>query len=212
MSVPLTFADGGFPGGTFNGNVQDVFDATAENLVATVDDVQLIQGQIGGSEPTEDIGPWLDGRTWKAWNGSEYAPATIYVGAAGDEVLLSAFPSTNRTQTLQDKDGTIALLSDVQGGRSSISLLLTSREIDWSNSDNFYDSYSADQTYTMVNSLPGQEIVVALSSTGSHTPTFPDYVLWPGGTAPAAQSGVTLILFKNVAGTIYGEIIGNGFA
>lgn len=210
--VSIIFTDLGFPSGTFAGNVEDLKDAFTDNLGGELDDTKLILGQIGGSEPLSDIGPWLDGRTWKAWNGSNYTPAVINIGAAGDYIGLTANPTSNRTQTLQDKEGTVALLSDIRDGRASVNLGLTSNVIDWSTSDNFFHSYSADQVYTIANSLPGQEIAIAFSSTGAHTPTFPDYVLWPGGTPPAAQSGVTIILLENVAGTIYGEIVGNGYA
>lgn len=214
MSTPLAFTDGGFPSATFSGSLDDLKDAILQYLEATVTDAlgTILRGQVGGSTPATNVGPWLDDRTWKMWDGSGYSPCVLQIGDGFYVQLTATTVTANRTQNLQDKDGTIALLSDIYDGRPSINLGSTSSDIDWSTSNNFYHSYSADPTYTMSNSLPGQKIMLALSSTGAHTPVFPDTVLWPGATPPAAQSGVTLILLKNVAGTIYGEIVGNGYA
>ncbi len=213
-NITIAFSDGGFPGATFSGSVQDLIDLFAENLVGTIDDTSLMEGQIGGSEPLSDIGPWLDDDTWKVWSVSEYVPMPVVVGDANFIVSLTAAPTANRTQTLQDKDGTIALLSDVHGARTSINLATTSpaHQIDWSASNGFFEAYSADTTYTMINSLPGQEIMLAFTSSGAHKPIFPDTVLWESNTPPANQTGVSLIVLKNVAGTVYGKIVGNGYA
>lgn len=53
--------------------LSDVLNLIAESLHGTMD-VHLLTGQIGGSRPTGDVGPWLNGIEWWYWNGKKYVP------------------------------------------------------------------------------------------------------------------------------------------
>lgn len=217
MATQITFTDTGFPGTTFSGTVQDLVDAFLQYLGGTIPDPgagSVLVGQIGGSAPVADVGPWLDNRTWKVWNGSAYKPAVLAIGDATNVITFAGSPTAARTQTFQDKTGTVALTSDVFAPRASIDLSAVSHAIDWSTSFSFFETIGANTVFTSANSLPGQSAVVRITASGAdRTATFPTSFLWDaaGGASPfTVQSGTTdLFLLKNVGGTIYGQHLDN---
>lgn len=212
-TYPLTFSDSGFPD-PFTGSDQDFVDAFLQYLSASISSNNLLLGQIGGTMPVSNVGPWLDGNVWKIWDGSTYVPATQQISNSGFTITFGAETLTgDRTPQFQDKSGTVAMLSDVYDGRGTIVLPSTSTpEFDWSQSFSFYKSMSANNTASFSNYLPGQTIHVLISHVGTNTMTWPSYVKWEGGSEPAqTPSGVDLYEFFNLAGTIYGKQVGADF-
>jgi hypothetical protein len=213
-TIAITFSDAGFPLTTFSGSVQALIDEFVANLSGTIPDQSLVPGQVGGIAPVTNIGAWLDGEVWKCWDGvSSYVPTLVQVGNNSHVVQFQATLTGDRTLTLQDKSGIMALTSDVFNPRNSINLATTTpaHTIDWQNSFSYFDSISADTTYTSVNSLPGQRLVIALTVTGTHTPTFPAEFQWLGGSPPGAIVGTKtdLIILDNISGTVYGQLLDN---
>ncbi len=209
MATTLTFTDAGFPSSTFSGTVQDLVNAFVANLSATIPTTSIITGKVGGTAPVSDIGPWLDGRVWKVWDGvSAYVPVGLQLGNSVHIISFDGSPTANRTQTFQDSTGIVALQSDVFTPRASIDLSLTSpaNQIDWSASGSFYRSITGSTTFTMINSLPGQEIMISITSSMSGAVVFPSTILWVGGTAPTQTvTGTDVYQLWNVAGTVYGR-------
>ena len=198
----------------FSGTFQDFQDRFLTNLRGTIDSASVLGGQIGGVDPDSDIGPWLDGTTWKVWNGSGYVPTMVKVGGAGYVVQLGNYTTSgdqsilpDRIQTLQDKDGTVALLSDVYVGRPCVTLSGATPTIDWNLSNHFTQVLPSNVTVTQKNSQPGQRIVVTLKNNGtSYTVTWSGPVFWPSGSAPTQTASSTdKYVLENIGGSILAE-------
>ena len=79
--TPIQFIAGSLPTG-LKGTLQDIFNAFVDNLQGYIDPSastsgNFLPGQIGGSQPTTDVGPWLkNGTEWWFWNPgtASYAP------------------------------------------------------------------------------------------------------------------------------------------
>lgn len=71
--TPIQFIAGSLPSG-LKGTLQDIFNAFVDNLQGYIDPSasssgNFLPGQIGGSQPTTDVGPWLkNGTEWWFWN------------------------------------------------------------------------------------------------------------------------------------------------
>lgn len=205
----------------FKGSMQDFQSRFLLNLKGTVPDGNLLRGKIGGTKPNTNIGPWLNGSTWYVWNGSEYVPATLKVGGAGFIVQLGDYTSVGSSaialptyvQTLQDKDGTVALLDDIYKGRDAVVLTGTTPVIDWNLSNNFVETLSGNSTMGMDNSQDGQEIFVALRNNAtSYSVTWQavPVIFWSSGVAPTQTASKTdMYIFKNIGGSIFGRQIPN---
>jgi hypothetical protein len=205
----------------FSGTLQDFQDRFLLNLRGSIDETQVLTGQIGGPPPTQDVGPWLNGTTWHIWNGSEYVPSMVKIGGAGYVVQLGDYTTSgdgasllpDRFQTLQDKDGTVALLSDIYAGRPTIVLSGATPTIDWSLSNNFTQVLPSNITVSMKNSQPGQEVVVTLKNNAtSYTVTWAatPAIFWPAGTPPSQTASKTdMYILKNIGGSILGRQVAN---
>ena len=204
----------------FSGNLQDFQTRFLLNLRGKIADTQVLTGQIGGARPISNIGPWLNNGTWYVWNGSEYVPTTVRVGGAGYVVQLGDYTTVGdsvmsvlptNTQHLQDKDGVVALTSDVYVGRPAVVLSGTTPVIDWSKGHHFVQTLSGNTTPTMVNSQDGQRIVYsARNNATSYTFTWPVYIFWSGGAAPAQTASKTdLWVFENIGGSVFGKAVQN---
>lgn len=51
----------------FQGNLQELLNAFAEHLSASVE-ATFITGQLGGTAPTQNVGPWANGNNWFFWD------------------------------------------------------------------------------------------------------------------------------------------------
>lgn len=86
--------------------------------------------------------------------------------------------------------------------------------IDWATGVSFTKTLSASTTFTFANSLPGQQIVVAITNTvANYTVTWPSSptLKWSGGSAPTQTVGAKtdVYTFTNVGGVIYGSVVQN---
>lgn len=66
VPLPVDIVMGALPLG-FKGNLQEYANAIADAMSATVD-ATFLTGQIGGSMPTHDVGPWANGTEWWFWD------------------------------------------------------------------------------------------------------------------------------------------------
>lgn len=64
--IPIDFSMGAAPQG-WQGLLPDLMTLIGESLSGQLDPTFLI-GQVGGTMPTHDLGPWFDGTTWWFWN------------------------------------------------------------------------------------------------------------------------------------------------
>src|SRR5205823_8717698 len=102
---------------------------------------------------------------WYYWSDEQmaYIPADIGIGNKNFSVVLFADPSANRNVHVPDRDGTLALLEDIYEPRTTVNLAGVAPEIDWSKSGVFRLMMAAqDVAFSMVNSLPEQEIYVVV--------------------------------------------------
>lgn len=86
--------------------------------------------------------------------------------------------------------------------------------IDWATGATFSKTLSASTTFTFSNSLPGQEIRVAITNTvANYTVTWPSSptLKWSGGIAPVQTVGAKtdVYTFVNIGGVIYGSVVQN---
>lgn len=86
--------------------------------------------------------------------------------------------------------------------------------IDWATGASFSKTLSASTTFTFSNSLPGQEIRVAITNTvANYTVAWPasPTLKWSGGSAPTQTIGAKtdVYTFVNIGGVIYGSVVQN---
>ena len=90
---------------------------------------------------------------------------------------------------------------------------ISASAIDWSASNSFYKTLSANTTFTFSNAQDGQVITVTLlNTTSNYTVTWPT-ITWSGGTAPTMVTGanyeVFTIYYNATAGVYFGSYISN---
>jgi hypothetical protein len=73
LSFNLQFSVAPFPTG-FSGDLNAYATQLVANLSATITG-NFLTGQVGGTAPTSNIGPWANGNTWWFWNASLTVPA-----------------------------------------------------------------------------------------------------------------------------------------
>jgi microcystin-dependent protein len=66
VPLPIEIVAHALPLG-FKGNLQQTLSAFAEALSANVE-ATFLTGQVGGSAPAHDIGPWANGNEWWFWD------------------------------------------------------------------------------------------------------------------------------------------------
>jgi hypothetical protein len=80
----------------------------------------------------------------------------------------------------------------------------TTPDIDWSLGSVFTLATNGNEVVTFSNLVDGKTISVRVTA-GAHTVTWPT-ALWPAGAAPTQTvSGVDIVSFVNIGGTIYGS-------
>jgi hypothetical protein len=203
----------------FQGTLEDFRTRFITNLRGTISRTQVLVGQIGGSEPLSNIGPWLNIDTWYVWNGSDYVPTTLKVGNSTYQVTLSnEFTGVkgivpDKVQTLQDKSGVIALLSDVYEGRPSIIMGYDPpgvSTLDWGAGSHFFLLLTSNTTIKSINMLDGQDVIVAIrNAASSFTVTWPTFIFWTGGTPPvqSVTNKTDLYILSNIGGSVFGRQI-----
>src|SRR4051812_29405983 len=107
-SIELTLSPSDFEANT-NWTVEEFHQALVSSISAASTSSNVMLGRIGGAMPTSNIGPWLNGTTWYAWNGTAYKPAIIKIGDGSFQITLAGAPTANRVITFPDASGTVAL-------------------------------------------------------------------------------------------------------
>lgn len=188
--------------------LRDVWDALANNLEATID-----EGVIGARSivnPATEEAPWLDSGTWKVWDDTAkaYVPSSPVVGS----VILAADPTANRLQTIQDKDGTIALLDDAYGIRETVILPDGAVGVDWDTGTTFLCEIRRKTYFHMQHSRSGMRVRLWVINAGTNNTLLWDAAIkWPTGGAPsmpAAPAGgfaSMLVTLRNIDNIIYAE-------
>jgi hypothetical protein len=192
-----------------------VSEALVANMSGTVKEI-LMDASVDIA-PVESTGaaPKFTGGTWYSWEQSLhiYTPVDTRVG----DVLITANPTINRIQILQNKDGVVALHDDVYWISPTVLLTEGLVTIDWNKGTNFLCVLSGNRksAFYMAHAKEGMEIDVLLVNNGINqlVETWDPAVLWPGGAQPvmpAALPGTSArqkITLRNVNNIIYGEYV-----
>lgn len=141
----------------------------------------------------------------------QFDPAPIRV----NNVTVDATPANDRLQSIQDKDGEIALLDDAYGIRPTVILPEGLVSVDWDIANDFKCVLSGNResVFYMFHSQAGQEINILVVNQGTNqlVDTWDTLIQWPSSTPPVmppstpggyAMQKVNLV---NVNGIIYGE-------
>jgi hypothetical protein len=214
--INITFTADPLPD-DFSGSLQDFQNRFLANLHGTIQDTAVLIGQVGGSKPTSNIGPWLNTDIWYIWNGDDYVPTTIKIGGNQYTVTLTnEFAQEfgiipDKVQTLQDKTGVIALMSDIFQGRPTVILTGTTPTIDWNVSNSFSHILPGNSTYKITNVQDGLEVAIAVKNTGtSYTATWPSTIFWAGTTPPTQTANKTdMYILKGIGGSVFARQIAN---
>lgn len=119
---------------------------------------------------------------------------------------------------LYDVEGVASPAQRIQGNFEEIDLKLFGGEvaiaasaIDWNLGAVFTKTLAGNVTFTFSNLKNGRSILVLLDgSAGTYTVTWPGGILWPGGTAHSmTATGVDIVRFTRIGGTIYGWVQSN---
>lgn len=193
--------------------LENIYYALANNITGSIDDTVL----PAVSDPSQDqshFAPWFTGDSWMVWDDTlkGYIPATTVVG----NVTLTASPTADRQQSLQDKSGVIALTDDAYLTRETVILREGLVSVDWSKASYFRCALGANRQTAiyMTNSQPGMEIELLVVNNGtSQTVAWDPVIQWPSAVAaqpPAStpgQANAVLVNLKNIAGTIYADYL-----
>ena len=144
---------------------------------------------LGSANPNKSIG----------FNGSGVVSALA-------TPLLTAANTFTADQTVQGKITARAFIGT--------DAAIAASAIDWATGASFSKTLSASTTFTFANSLPGQEIRVAITNTvANYTVTWPSSptLKWSGGVAPVQTVGAKtdVYTFVNIGGVIYGSVVQN---
>lgn len=214
----INFSRTALPLTQFEGDIDELFDLFVAHLVGTFTGGTLT-GQVNGSAPLSDMGPWLNQTIWEVWNTSEarYLPLAVTAGKMYQGNLVTSTiqsgATVNRTLTTPDKDGTIATTDDVGAivatntipGAATISL-------DTSLKAPLYVLLTANTTITPVNMVDGQKIDLWLENNGTTYTVAWANVIWPAGTAPTITTGtagnrrIDHLMLEQIGTQIYGRV------
>lgn len=186
----------------FSDTPQGLADLIAAGLTVDLDlDSSVITGQVGGTEPLSNIGLWfppVTGSTTSpsgiayAWNATsaKYLPAPLTAGQlVGTTIYLTQLQATstaNRIQKLPDKDGTIALLGDINTGSGTKTYTGGAVTVNWEDRKDAYINLTSNCIITLSGTPTDsqwQDFWIENNNSHSYTVTFPAYILWSGGSA-----------------------------
>lgn len=194
--------------------LRNVYNSLVQNISATIDDT-VLAGTENPMSDQSDNAPWFDGSGWNVFDPSinDYKSTRVQVGS----ISLSAAPSANRLQQLQNKSGTVALLDDVYGIRPTITLQEGLVSVDWNIATSFRVILSGNRTssFYMMNSMPGMRIKLLIVNSGTNqvVGAWDSNINWPAGTAPSMPASTPgaakslLVIIRNINGTLYGESV-----
>ena len=141
----------------------------------------------------------------------DFEPTGNQVG----NVTLDSQPTSDHQQSLQNKQGVIALLDDVYGIRDTVILPEGLVSVDWDSGKSFLCVLSGNRqsTFYMFHSKAGMEITLLLVNNGTAQTVhaWDAAIKWAGGTAPAMPAAtpgggaIMKVNLVNVNQVIYGE-------
>lgn len=144
--------------------------------------------------------------------------------AAGDWTIKTGSMAVQDLNNVTITGGTIMGITDLSvadGGTGASngpnarvnlrngSLAPAALDINWSLSDNFFETINANTVFTQSNVQDGLSVMVAVASTGAFTVSWPVGVKWPGGSAPV-HSGIgktDVYALTQINGVIYGSVV-----
>lgn len=231
-NVIANFTMGALPP-SFQADPQSFANLIAAGLSVDLDlDSVVITGQVGGSEPTSNIGLWFPPVTGSTtspsgivyvWNSTsaKYLPAPLVAGQlVGNTVYLSQIQTTataDRIAKLPDKSGTIAFLDDISTGSGTKTYTGGAVTVNWEDRKDAYITLTSNCTITLSGTptdTQWQDFWIENVAT-SFTVTFPATVKWSGGSAytqTTAGAGerridhIRLHYIGGIGGIIFAEV------
>lgn len=234
MSIPLPIEvkAGPLPL-NFSGTWKQTYQALVPRLRGFVPERAVITGRNSGVEPTYDAGPWWinvgELQHWRIFDyeTGRYAMDVKQVGSHDATVTLRKAPAPrpvgigdqSKDVNLQDKTGTIALLSDVVVPRPVVILDSNGGTVgfNWADSNNFFILLTEDTTITQGAPFNGGVKKVVVENLGSTwNCDFEAAIKWPAGgaepdcakaTDPSALGGyaISIFTFRRINGVTYGR-------
>jgi hypothetical protein len=219
-----SYTNGYFQSGVFDGSYTGI----------TYYNIYLGQGSMTGTAPANSYQLYIQGLLAGT---NKYA---IYQAGSGDSnyfagpVTVPAFTATGTTTLATSLTGALSASSGVvsagtlsiaNGGTGQTTAAAAQRAltpatstisasaIDWSVSNSFYKTLSANTTFTFSNAQDGQVITICLlNTTSNYTVTWPT-IKWTGGTAPTMTTGakydVYTIYYNATVGAYFGSYVQN---
>lgn len=129
--------------------------------------------------------------------------------------MPAEYPTSNDSPAISLKKLILNTAEIVESGlipSPRATVVIPASNIDWSASNTFSKTLSANTTFTFSNDTDGQTIVVAITNTaGNYTVAWPAAVQWSGGTEPVQTIGAftDVITFVKIGSTIYGSSVQN---
>jgi hypothetical protein len=162
-------------------------------------------------------GTWNGNAIGALYGGTGTTGLTGYVYGNGTSAMTASttIPTTALSGTLPIANGGTGQTTAAAAQRAltPATSTISASAIDWSASNSFYKTLSANTTFTFSNAQDGQVITVTLlNTTSNYTVTWPT-ITWSGGTPPTMVTGanyeVFTIYYNATAGVYFGSYISN---
>ncbi len=189
--------------------LRNIYNALVENISGEVGDPTILPSSEAPNVTGIDFSPRIEGDTWYVHSGKNYVPTYIQVG----DVTLSSSPTVNRTQYMQNLDGIVALLDDIDNIRDTVILPEGNTVVDCNLGSSFKCVLSPTRKtlFNIAHSVDGMETNVLVVNQGTTTDVVWDASInWPGvapsmpHATPNTSVGL-LATFYNIGGVVYGE-------
>jgi hypothetical protein len=225
IALPMKIYAGRMPL-NYSDTWQNTFKAMVHRLHGEVDFTSVITGYTGTQTVDYNAGAfWLDpGNSlgqWRVWDDAtgQYVPDIRQIGPDGLSIQLKASPTAGQSLTVQDKDGTAALLQDIYAPRETGVLTGATPSANCATTSDFFILLSANTTLTLGNMPESSEVRVTSENLGSKwTLAFaPAGIKWEGGapgvapvsTDSSAINGAAIgrFIFNKINSVIYGRLL-----
>ena len=137
MSNRVNFSLIPFPPIQWSGDIFQLAQLLVDHLQGNVDQ-SVFSGQLDGTEPTTDIGLWLDDDVWKRWDAewAKYVPLGLVAGLVDNGTVRTARLNATNTSAdieldLPEEGGTLARIEDVNSPVETITHAGNTITIDW---------------------------------------------------------------------------------
>lgn len=219
MPGNVTIGRTALPNTQFRGNIDELLQLFVDHLYGTLA-TGTLTGQLNGTAPTSDVGPWLNQTIWEVWNDDEarYLPAAVVAGRMYLGTLVTteikSGATVNRTLTTPDKDGTIATTADINTPNATQTLGGSSFFIDGAQRTTFYVVLSGTTSIGVANFVDNLKVDVYLEqpNNSSFTVTWTPAIIWIGGTptmstAASGHRSIDHYTIRKVGDLYFGEYV-----